>query len=127
MSAINREELLAVFQDYLQCSKQEPDSEYNDGVIEAFESAIAELDAMPSLDAQCRNMRLIDADVLERYIQTEWENNRLCNEAWITFREVLKACPTINTMQWISSKEMLPDRDQVSGMPEEERIENDNT
>lgn len=119
-------------------------------------------------------MRLIDADVLERYIQTEWENNRLCNEAWITFREMLKACPTISTMRWISSKEMLPDRDMavvgvrkrppdvsedvwdawvctyddrygwldidtdrviegishwlpLSNMPEEERIENDNT
>lgn len=61
-------------------------------------------------------MRLIDADAFERYMQNEWENNRLCNEAWVTFREMLKACPTISAMQWVCTKEMLPDREVVVGI-----------
>lgn len=53
-------------------------------------------------------MRIIDADAFERYMQDEWQNNRLCNDAWITFREALKACPKISTMRWISVKDGLP-------------------
>ena len=40
--------------------------------------------------------RLIDADVLERDMQYEWERNEISNGDWISFREILNSQPTIS-------------------------------
>ena len=50
-------------------------------------------------------MRLIDADLLTRMMEREWNENEISNREWIHYRVVLDSIPTIDAVEVVRCKD----------------------
>ena len=50
-------------------------------------------------------MRLIDADLLTRMMEREWNENEISNREWIHYRVILESIPTIDAVEVVRCKD----------------------